>query len=150
MCGCLSHTLYWGPDLQPRHVPWSGNWNWHQPRVSSVVFSLILFSSCCSDWMLFPSLCSKSLIQFLMSSPPLLVPYRFLFQLMQPSFLPGSFLCHWGTQWVPGESWWPVIWTVHLIGCLSPFHLVLVSVYQVELLWLPVLVVWPIVEKRLC
>ena len=22
VCGCLSHTLYWGPGLQPRHVPW--------------------------------------------------------------------------------------------------------------------------------
>ena len=22
MCGCLSHTPYWGPGLQPRHVPW--------------------------------------------------------------------------------------------------------------------------------
>ena len=24
MCGCLSHTPYWGPGLQPRHVPWLG------------------------------------------------------------------------------------------------------------------------------
>ena len=24
MCGCLSLTPYWGPGLQPRHVPWSG------------------------------------------------------------------------------------------------------------------------------
>ena len=21
MCGCLSRALYWGPGLQPRHVP---------------------------------------------------------------------------------------------------------------------------------
>ena len=21
MCGCLSHAPYWGPGLQPRHVP---------------------------------------------------------------------------------------------------------------------------------
>ena len=21
MCGCLSHAPYWGPSLQPRHVP---------------------------------------------------------------------------------------------------------------------------------
>ena len=24
MCGCLSRTPYWGPGLQPRHVPWLG------------------------------------------------------------------------------------------------------------------------------
>ena len=24
MCGCLSCTPYWGPDPQPRHVPWLG------------------------------------------------------------------------------------------------------------------------------
>ena len=24
MCGCLSHAPYWGPCLQPRHVPWLG------------------------------------------------------------------------------------------------------------------------------
>ena len=24
MCGCLLHTPYWGPGLQPRHVPWLG------------------------------------------------------------------------------------------------------------------------------
>ena len=24
MCGCLSHVPYWGPGLQPRHVPWLG------------------------------------------------------------------------------------------------------------------------------
>ena len=24
ICGCLSHTPYWGPGLQPRHVPWLG------------------------------------------------------------------------------------------------------------------------------
>ena len=24
MCGCLSCAPYWGPDLQPRHVPWLG------------------------------------------------------------------------------------------------------------------------------
>ena len=24
MCGCLSHIPYWGPGLQPRHVPWLG------------------------------------------------------------------------------------------------------------------------------
>ena len=24
MCGCLSHAPYWGPDPQPRHVPWLG------------------------------------------------------------------------------------------------------------------------------
>ena len=22
MCGCLLHVPYWGPGLQPRHVPW--------------------------------------------------------------------------------------------------------------------------------
>ena len=25
MCGCLSLAPYWGPGLQPRHVPWLGN-----------------------------------------------------------------------------------------------------------------------------
>ena len=25
MCGCLSHTPHWGPGLQPRYVPWTGN-----------------------------------------------------------------------------------------------------------------------------
>ena len=24
VCGCFSHTPYWGPGLQPRHVPWLG------------------------------------------------------------------------------------------------------------------------------
>ena len=24
MCGCLSCAPYWGPGLQPRHVPWLG------------------------------------------------------------------------------------------------------------------------------
>ena len=24
MCGCLSSAPYWGPGLQPRHVPWLG------------------------------------------------------------------------------------------------------------------------------
>ena len=24
MCGFLLHTPYWGPDLQPKHVPWLG------------------------------------------------------------------------------------------------------------------------------
>ena len=24
VCGCLLCALYWGPDLQPRHVPWLG------------------------------------------------------------------------------------------------------------------------------
>ena len=24
MCGCLSSAPYWGPDSQPRHVPWLG------------------------------------------------------------------------------------------------------------------------------
>ena len=24
VCGCLLHTLYWGPGLQPRHVPLLG------------------------------------------------------------------------------------------------------------------------------
>ena len=24
VCGCLSSTPYWGPGLQPRHVPWLG------------------------------------------------------------------------------------------------------------------------------
>ena len=24
MCGCLPHAPYWGPGLQPRHVPWLG------------------------------------------------------------------------------------------------------------------------------
>ena len=24
MCGCLAHALYWGPGLQPRHVPQPG------------------------------------------------------------------------------------------------------------------------------
>ena len=24
MCGCLSHTPYWGPGPQPRYVPWWG------------------------------------------------------------------------------------------------------------------------------
>ena len=23
-CGCLAHAPYWGPGLQPRHVPWLG------------------------------------------------------------------------------------------------------------------------------
>ena len=48
-----------------------------------------------------------------------------LYHLMQPSFQPGSFLCHWSMHWVPRESWQPVFWTVHLRGCLFPFHLVI-------------------------
>ena len=27
MCGCLLRAPYWGPGLQPRHVPnWESNW----------------------------------------------------------------------------------------------------------------------------
>ena len=25
VCGCLLHARYWGPGLQPKHVPWLGN-----------------------------------------------------------------------------------------------------------------------------
>ena len=32
ICSCFSHAPYWGPGLQPRHVPWLGiNWISRQP-----------------------------------------------------------------------------------------------------------------------
>ena len=90
-------------------------------------FFWICFSSCCSGWMLISSLCSKSLIWVLASSPPLLVPCRFFFiSLSVTSFLPGSFFiffCH--TQWVLWASLPPMFWTLHLIDWLSMFSIVL-------------------------
>ena len=124
----------------------------------------------------FPSLCSKLLTWFSTSSPPLLVPCRFFLYFTKCNLyfclglfyavaILSEFFEHPDTQF----------WTLHLIGCLSPFHLVLswsfilffyvgpislsppfgslpvfVSVYWVDLLWLSVLVAWPIVEKRTC
>ena len=34
MCGCLSHALFWGPGLQPRHVPYTGNRTFIDPLIS--------------------------------------------------------------------------------------------------------------------
>ena len=119
--------------------------------------------------MLISYLHSKSLIWIQASSSPLMVPCRFFFiSLSVTFFLP--LCCH--VQWVLWASWSLVLWTLYLIGWLSWFHLVLflgfcsvlslghislspqfdrlpvfVSVCYVELLWLPVLVMWPIVEK---
>ena len=45
-----------------------------------------------------------------------------LFCLVYLSFLP-LFCGH--TKWVLWVSWSPVFWTLHLMGCLSPFQLVL-------------------------
>ena len=47
----------------------------------------ILFSSCCSDWLFFASLCSKSLIWFLASSTLLLIPYKLFFISISVSFI---------------------------------------------------------------
>ena len=52
MCGCLSHTHYWGPGPQPRPVPWLGDkpvtvWftdqhsiHWHTPARAEFLLSL--------------------------------------------------------------------------------------------------------------
>ena len=58
--------------------------------------------------------------------PPLLVPCKFFFISLNITF---TFSCFFSMllkyQWVPSASWSPVFWTLHLIGWLSPFHLVL-------------------------
>ena len=55
MCGCLSHDPYWGPGVQPRHVPWLGiepvtlgfagwhsiHWATQQPEHFPYIFLLI-------------------------------------------------------------------------------------------------------------
>ena len=54
-------------------------------------FFWILFSSRFSSLLFFASLCSKSLIRFLVSSTLLLFPSKLLFQLVYPLFLTGYF-----------------------------------------------------------
>ena len=59
---------------------------------------LKFFSSCSSDWILLSSLCSKSLIWTLASSPPPLVPCRFFFIVYhRTSIDPSHYWClgHW-------------------------------------------------------
>ena len=68
ICGCLSHAPYWGPGLQPRHVPWLGiepvtlwfagysqSTKPHQPRLVVVLFSRNLIDNdlywwTCGTW----------------------------------------------------------------------------------------------------
>ena len=54
MCGCLSHTLYWGPGLKPRHVPslgiepvtlWLTGWHSTHCTTSARALMYILFTS---------------------------------------------------------------------------------------------------------
>ena len=103
---------------------WLGCWHvWGCSRV----FLFFFFNSCfffCSDWMFIYSLCSNSLIWILASFPSVLVPCRFFFLLLSVTFIfSPSCCCH--TQWVLWASWWPVFWTLHLMGWLSLLHLAL-------------------------
>ena len=71
---------------------------------------------------IFFSFCSKSLIWVPVSFLSLLVPCTFLFHFSYPSLFP-LFCNH--TQPILWASWLPVVWTLHLIGCLSLSCLVL-------------------------
>ena len=100
--------------------------SWRFLRLSS--FFWILVSSFCSGWMFLSSFCSKpeGWFESWFLSCHCWFPVDFyLFHIMQPSLLPGSFLCCWSTQWVPGTSWLPVFWTVHPVGWLSLHCLVI-------------------------
>ena len=65
---------------------------------------------------------SKWLIWVLVSFPSLLVPCIFFFISLCIAFI--SSFCDWIQSFLRA-SWLPVFWTLHLIGCLSPYHLVL-------------------------
>ena len=66
------------------------------------------------------SFCSKSLSPGFF--PFTVVSYIFSFSSVCIAFIPS--FCDWAQSflWAP---WLPVFWTLHLIGCLSPHHLVL-------------------------
>ena len=68
---------------------WCEHWNtWsHRSSLYYLHFFCILFSSYCSDWLVFASLCSKSLIWFLVSSTLLLFACKFFFISIGVSFV---------------------------------------------------------------
>ena len=54
MCGCLSHGPHWGPDLQPRHVPWLGielttvwSTGWPSIHWATLISAVLLFKFFC-------------------------------------------------------------------------------------------------------
>ena len=105
---------------------WFGCWHfWRCPRV-------FLFFPYFLEFLFFHSVLVNSLFLFSVPNhwfepwiPSLhcLFPVDLsLFHLVQPSFIPLC-LCH--TQWVIWASWSTVFWTLHLMGWLSLFHLVL-------------------------
>ena len=49
LCGCLSHSPYWGPGPKPRHVPWSGN-RTRDPLVHRPVLNPLSYTS--QGWIL--------------------------------------------------------------------------------------------------
>ena len=50
MCGCLPLTSYWGPGLQPRHVPQTNNWT-GDPLVRRLVLNPLSHTS--QGWRLY-------------------------------------------------------------------------------------------------
>ena len=69
---------------------WYKYWtSWSYPRgcLYYPKFSGFFFSSCCSDWLFFASLCSKSLIWFSAPSTLLLFPCKLFFISVSVSFL---------------------------------------------------------------
>ena len=69
MCGCLSCAPYWGPGLQPRHVPWLGiepvilclavqhSIHWATPARALNCLSILAFDILRSCWAPPPSQC---------------------------------------------------------------------------------------------
>ena len=87
---------------------------------------LIFLNSCffiCSSWMVISSFCSNMLIWVLICFPSLLFLCIFFFISLCIAFTSSFIFCH--TQSFLRASWLPVLWTLHLIGCVSPHHLVL-------------------------
>ena len=93
-----------------------------QRFLSFSLFFWILVSSFCSGWMFIYSFCSKLVIWFLVSFLSLLVPCRFFFISHNATFIAAWVFFM--LQWVSGASWLPVFGTVHVIGWLSLYCLV--------------------------
>ena len=87
------------------------------------VFFLILVSSFCSWWTFISSLCSKY-------TPPLMVPCRFFFISLRVNFISSFMLLLYSVSSLSILILWAslsdaVFWTLHLIGWLFLFHIVI-------------------------
>ena len=132
MCGCLWSTPYWGPGLQPRHVPWLGielvtlwftGWcsvHWATPARSILsMYFWLDFSS--HSWGFFLIDCPITILflhYFLLSLFPRTSTRCMLKSLQLPSSSPHcSFVCFIPLALV--LSWWsgPLLWqNGHLNG----------------------------------